>query len=124
MDHASDIRILRDLARRYADAAADPIQDQRRQLWTAQNSLQKTRPLLIAGFGLWNVWCREYFGDAHMQCQDPFYRDAERNLRMDLFRWAYGDDAVFEPWYYMGAVRERGQVHRRLRGRSGRPVFA
>jgi hypothetical protein len=108
MENQHDIRILRELAGQYAQAAADPIQDQRRQLWTAQNSLEKTRPLLIAGFGMWNVWCREVYGDGRMQCRDPFYREHERNLRMRLFHYSYRDDTIFEPWYTIGAVRQRG----------------
>jgi hypothetical protein len=103
-----DIAILRGLARQYAAAAADPIQDERRRLWTAQNSLEKTRPLVMAGFGMWNVWCREFFADDQMQCRDPFYRECERGLRMDLFRYAYRDDAVFEPWFRISAVQQRG----------------
>ena len=108
MENQHDIAILRKLGKQYAQAAADPIQNQRRQLWTANNSLEKTRPLVIAGFGMWNVWCREFFGDSRMQCQDPFYREHERNLRMMLFHWSYGDDTIFEPWYTIGAVRQRG----------------
>jgi len=108
MKDQSDIAILRDLAKQYAQAAANPIQQQRRQLWTAQNSLEKTRPLVIAGFGMWNVWCREYFADSRMLCQDAFYREHERNLRMALFHWSYNDDTIFEPWYTIGAVKQRG----------------
>lgn len=53
-----EIRILRDLARRYAEAAARPIQDERRELRSAHNSLKATRPLILVTYGIWNAWCR------------------------------------------------------------------
>ncbi len=93
-----DTQILRDLAQQYAELAAQPIQDERRRLWTVHNSLKPTRPLVLATYGMWNVWCREVFGDAAMQCQDPFYRRHERALRQAIFHSAIGDDFILEPW--------------------------
>jgi len=103
-----DIAILRDLAKQYAGIAAQPIQDERRALWTRHNSLKSTRPLILATFGMHNVWCREVFGDAVMTCQDPFYREYERRFRMALFQDAIGDDLIIEPWVTVGAVQARG----------------
>lgn len=53
---------------------------------------------------MWNVWCREVFGDAQMECEDPFCRQHERALRMALFQHEVGDDAIQEPWLTVRAA--------------------
>ncbi len=103
-----DIRVLRDLVQRYADVAALPVQDERRALWREHHSLRPTRPLIMATFGMWNVWCREVFGNQQMQCQDPFYREHERGLRMHLFAHDIGDDVIQEPWLTQRAAVRYG----------------
>lgn len=108
MAKSKDVTILRDLARRYAEAAADPIYNELRQLWRDHLSLRPTRVPLLATYGMWNVWCREVFGDARMSCADPFYRNYERELRMGLFHHEIEDDFIIEPWITVYAVRPRG----------------
>jgi hypothetical protein len=95
---SSDLSILRGLAKQYRDLAELPVQEERRQLWRAHNSLKPTRPLVLATYGMWNVWCREVFGDAQMCCADPFLREHERTLRMQIFHHSVGDDYILEPW--------------------------
>lgn len=105
----SDADILRPLADRYAKIAALPIQAEKRKLWTDHFSLKPTRVPILATFGMWNVWCREVFGDAHMQCRDPFLRQHERVLRMQIFQHEMiGDDTIQEPWLPLGAARKGG----------------
>lgn len=77
-----DVEILRELAHQYAEIAGKPVQQERRQLWSAHNSLKPTRPPILASLGMWNVWCREIFDDHRMQCQDPFCRGYERDFRI------------------------------------------
>lgn len=98
MTALNDIRILRDLAKQYAELAAQPIQEQRRRLWSAHHSFKPSPVPVLATYGMWNVWCREFFGDAAMKCQDPFFRDHERALRMMIFQDSVGDDSILEPW--------------------------
>ena len=100
-----DVHILRELARQYAEITAKQIQDERRKLWTDHNSLRPTRPLVLATYGMCNVWCREVFGDHAMRCADPFLRNYERWLRMELFRDDIGDDYIQEPWITVPAVQ-------------------
>ncbi len=97
-DYRHDEHILHDLAKQYAELAAQPIQEERRQLWRAHLSLKKTRVPVLVTYGIWNVWCREIFGDNQMLCQDPFYREHERFLRMQIFHDSIGDDLILEPW--------------------------
>jgi hypothetical protein len=99
IDKGSDIDVLRELARRQAEIAALPGEQHKRQLWAQNNSLKPTRPLMLATYGMWNVWCREYFGDHAMKCQDPFLREQERVMRMKIFSHTIGDDSIVEPWH-------------------------
>jgi hypothetical protein len=103
--HERDRDILRRLALDYAECTADPIYAERRRLWTDHMSLKPTRPLILATYGMHNVWCREVFGDDTLACEDPFYRGYERNLRMALFQHELGDDNILEPWLTVGAAR-------------------
>jgi hypothetical protein len=103
-DSLHDLAILRNLAQRYAEAAAKPIQQERRQLWKCCNSLRPTRPLVVVTYGMWNVWCREEFGEHKLQCRDPFLREHERALRLKLFHDGIGDDFILEPWHTLLAV--------------------
>ncbi len=100
-----DIDILRALASRYSEIAAMPIQDEKRKLWADHFSLRNTRVPILATYGMWNVWCREVFADTQMQCQDPFYRQHERDLRMRIFQHdVVADDSVQQPWLTLGAA--------------------
>ncbi len=94
MENAKDLTILRDLARRYAEVAADPIQDKRRKLWRDHNSFVRTPiPIIILG---------GYFGEIpeiqDLKCEDSFYRGHEQWLRAALFQATFGDDFIQEPW--------------------------
>jgi len=108
MTHTHDVTVVRELAAQYRQAAAKPVQDERRQLWTRHTNLQPTRPLVLVSFGMWNVWCREVFGDHALQCADPFFRQHERALRLLLFQDSIGDDTIVEPWYTLRAAVHGG----------------
>ena len=105
---STDLQLVRDLARHYADLAAKPIQEERRRLWSAHLSLKPTRIPILATYGMWNVWCREVFGDHAMKCQDPFLRGYERHFRMAIFQDSVGDDFILEPWLTAHATQPRG----------------
>jgi len=90
-----DVQILRDLAKRVADAAADPIQEERRNLWKKHNSLQDARPLIfISPEGSWG----ELITEKDYQCED---KDARAEEGLFLNRLYYinhlKDDTVIEP---------------------------
>lgn len=111
MNNYNDIQILRDLATKYLEIASLPIMQERRELWSRHNSLKSTRPLVLATYGMYNVWCRDIFNDSKMECIDPFYREFERWFKMHIFHHSYNDDFVFEPWVSVGAVNiEEGEL--------------
>ena len=99
-----DTAILRDLAARYAEACADPKQDEKRALWREHNSLNRTRPMVVCAF----VCAVPELIDPILECEDPLFRTHERFLRMMLLWETTGDDFVIEPWITVGATRRGG----------------
>ena len=99
MSHDQDIAILRDLAKRYAELCAAPVQAERRRLWRRHNSLKPTRPLIYVRAFAWNE-----MPQAKCVCVDPFLRRYEDVLRRQLFCHTFNDDSIFEPWVTMPAV--------------------
>jgi hypothetical protein len=98
-----DALIVRNLAERYAALAAKPEQEEKRRAWSAHHALKPTRPLVLATYGMWNVWCCDVFGDPAMTCTDPFYRNYERLFKMAIFQDEVGDDSILEPWVTLRA---------------------
>lgn len=108
---AGDRQALRELVRQYIDLTRMPVYEERRELWRRHMSLERTRPLVLATYGMHNVWCREVFGDKTLVCEDPALRAQERALRMAIFHDTIGDDYILEPWLTVGAVhRARGGI--------------
>jgi hypothetical protein len=79
-----------------------PIMDERRELWRAHNSLERTRPLFIARFGKATFFQSEI---CSLKCEDPFYREYEFQLRSMLYQNKINDDTVIEPWITVEAVQ-------------------
>jgi len=100
----NDYAVLRDLARQYAAIAADPVQQQRRELWADHLSLRPTRPLVCTIVGPWDAWIGEILADANLRCADPLLRGVERDLRWWLMRASWESDDIIEPWINVGAV--------------------
>jgi hypothetical protein len=97
---AGDVTVLRELAARYAEITAKPVQDERRDLWRRHNSLERTRPLLYVRW----FACRNEVIDPNLVCEDPFYRSYETMLREFLFQDSLGDDFILEPWITVQAA--------------------
>lgn len=94
MTASNDIRILRDLAKKYAEICGKDIQAERRDLWRKHNSLVRTRPLIYARC----FATRRELPDLRLQCEDPFFRGHEDFLRQMIFQDTLDDDYVMEPW--------------------------
>ena len=79
-----DLDTIRDLARRVADIAAEPIQAERADRWRGLNRLDPDRPMvLIFPEGSW----RELLPDTELTCTDPTCRGWERDLRRRVYYW-------------------------------------
>jgi hypothetical protein len=94
---------IRDLAKRVAEIAADPYNEERRQMWYRHNALERVKPMvLIFPEGSWE----ELMPESTMVCEDPTWRRHEFYLRHLIYRWEHlRDDNVIEPYLQMGAPR-------------------
>jgi hypothetical protein len=95
----SDRETLRSLAGRYMELAAEPVMDERRAAWRAVHDLKGTRPVILIESG----WIDGFVRPEELECEDPFLRVVEQNLRTTI-RHAelIGDDLIVEPYYRIG----------------------
>ena len=79
---ALDRDTLRTLARRVADVAAQPRQQQNAERWRRHNDLERARPMVLAfPEGAW----RELLPDRQLTCSHPWARAVEGDLRRRLY---------------------------------------
>lgn len=92
-----DRLILRDLAKRIAEIAAQPEQEEKRRLWYAQNALRPERPLVfISPEGSWQELLP---GDA-LECEHEDARGIEWGLRARLYAAEhFRDDQVCDAFF-------------------------
>ena len=109
MTDSNDRSLVRDLARRVADAALSDEYELRRRRWRDVNELRKPDRA--------PVWCRpaggwkEILPPSALQCQDALCRGVERTLRQHLFKHDVGDDHIVDPWWDVSAVFDRDTQH-------------
>jgi len=88
-------RVLRELARRVAELAHQPVMQERRRLWLKQGDLQGERPMILAETG---GVLDELVPLSTLQCEGEWARGLERRLRDLIFRCEQvRDDSVLEP---------------------------
>jgi len=97
MPSNSDVSIVRDLARRLAEIAALPVQDQKRELWRRLNALRPDRPMVMIDQVCWNEMNIDE--ELTLRCADPECRRWEERLRRTLYQWRHFPvDMVVEPF--------------------------
>ena len=101
-----DAATLRDLARRLAEVAALPVQQEKAELWRRLNRLERTRPLVLLQNATWH----ETKWQIPLGCDDEWARNQEWGLRASLYHWEHmKDDHVYEPVLVCPiAVRDTG----------------
>lgn len=89
-----DRTIIRDLAKRVAEIAAQPIMAETRGIWKRHHALERVRPMIIVSpEGSW----AELLPDSDLECEDPTARAYESNLRRRCYHWDHiRDDTVIE----------------------------
>jgi hypothetical protein len=99
---APDRDLLRALAGQVADLAVRPIEDEKRQRWTAHNDLVPGRPLIFCDPE--NGW-NEIVTPDQIRCEGELAKQWEMVLRKEIF-WGtrMGDDRVIEPFFNVGHV--------------------
>ncbi len=89
--------VLQELARKVAEIAARPIEQEKARLWTALNDLESERPLIFCDPE--NGW-NEIITQEQILCESPLLRVWEMYLRKEI-HWAesFKDDKVIEPYF-------------------------
>jgi len=92
-----DIAVLRGLAARWAEIAALPVQEEKRELWRRLNAKKPVRPMVMIDQVCWNEM---NIGDELvLQCEDEEARGYEHHLRYILYQWDHFPvDMVMEPF--------------------------
>lgn len=95
----ADRRSIADLAQRYAELAALPVQAERRELWRAHNDLEPVRPLVrLVPEGSW----REILPQSALTCTSEAARGIEWLLRHRIIEQErFGDDSVLDPVFWV-----------------------
>ncbi|MFC1452585.1 hypothetical protein ACFLSJ_04485 [Verrucomicrobiota bacterium] len=91
-DHDRDI--LRDLARRVAELAADSVQDEKLELWRKLNALDPVRPMVMLHNATWH----ETGYQIQLKCESDWARSQEWGLRERIYQAEHmNDDSVVLP---------------------------
>jgi hypothetical protein len=93
---AAERHWLRELAHKVAELAEQPIEEEKKRLWTLHNDLAPVRPMVfIDPENGWN----EIITPDQLRCQNSLLRAWEMALRKEIY-WAEGmrDDRVIEPF--------------------------
>lgn len=92
-----DRNILRQLARRYAEAAQDPVNQERKALHEAVNDLRMVRPVVLIDEVPWDEMNDD--GSLTLACRDPYLRQVETSLRRTLYQWEhFPGDMILRPY--------------------------
>ena len=84
-------QVIRDLAKKLADLANQPIMEERRKLWYAHNDLKTDQPVIdCSPEGAW----RHNVPADTLICEDPLLREIEWTLRARIFRAEVINDDV------------------------------
>ena len=91
---AEEKDILRELAKRVAEIAAEPGNAELRNLWKKHNSLQQVRPMVLVNPE--DSWS-ELIPDTSLQAGSELGRCSELQLRKRIYHWEHlKDDSVVE----------------------------
>ena len=96
---ASDRTIVRDLAKKVAEIAADPHQDRMRDLWAKLNRLERTRPLIL----LHDATQHETGDKVERTCESDAAWSIEHELLHRIYHWEHTrDDAIWDDTFSVG----------------------
>jgi len=114
-----DRHILRELASRVAELARRPVEQEKKELWTAHNDLIRVRPLVFCDpEGGWS----EIISAESLACEGDLARRWENFLRKEIF-WGerLQDDKVIEPFFdlpYFAVESDWGLHETRVGGQN------
>jgi len=104
----TDRDILRRLAARQAEIASLPIHQQTVAGWKRLNDRKPGKPMVHIYQVCWHEM--DVDGELTLQCQDPFHRAAEGQLRRTIYQWDHfrGDMVVTAEFGSPPVVRDTG----------------
>ena len=82
-----DVDLLRRLAGELAEIAALPVHREKARLWQRLNDLRSERPMVWINEICWHEM--DAGGELTLQCEHPWARDQERDLRRTLYQWRH-----------------------------------
>ena len=101
-----DLKILRDLGKKYVEIATLPIQDKRIEMWKRLNDLKKVKPLILVN----EVYCWNELNinnELTNNTSSIFCQRIETELRRTLYQWEHMQgDMVVEPLIYSPCIIE------------------
>ena len=108
MTTRSDRDILRRLAEQQAEIAALPIHKRTVEGWRRLNDLKPGKPMVHIYQVCWHEM--DVDGELTLQCQDPFCRAVEQQLRHTIYQWNHmpGDMVVTAEFGCPPVVRDTG----------------
>ena len=83
----TDLTVLRELGRHMAEAAADPVNDERREVCRRIENHQSGRPSIFIYQEPWSELNQN--GELDLHCDDVFCREIESNMRRRLYVWRH-----------------------------------
>jgi hypothetical protein len=108
-----DKQTIRSLATRVAEIAADPVQQEKRDMWVRLNRLERVRPLIHVQAIAWNIW-EELIPPETLEATDDWVRSQELALRRKVHCWEHFrddrvvDDVIVCPIVTRGDIRNIG----------------
>lgn len=89
-----DLKVLRELGHHLVAAAADPVNDERREVCRRIDNRQGGRPSIFIYQEPWSELNAD--GELNLRCKDAFCREIELDLRRRLYVWHHypGDRAI------------------------------
>ena len=95
-DKTKEVQLIRELAKRVAEIAADPIHEEKKRMWIKLNQLERVRPLIHVQAIDDSIWS-ELIPNEQFVCETPMMREQEISLRRKIYCWEhFRDDRVVE----------------------------
>ena len=100
-----DIRVLRELAKVYAEIAADVVNTQRKEMWRRLNDLESVRPLVWMNEICWNEMNVD--GELTIRTENTVCQRIETEMRRAIYQWKHMQcDMIVENKIYAPYILE------------------
>jgi len=108
LETSADAKVLRELAKRCMDAAANQDAETVKGRWRSLHDCDMERPMIY----IWTILFTEELDEiTDLQCTHPLFREKEKELRTELYHRYLGDDSLVQPYLSLKAThvgRENG----------------